>query len=375
MILPLVIASMAVLLTLAYASLLDVRDRSVPVHVWYPLYIVGSIAVIWYLVEIPSGWGTVAGYAALVITLVYGIELDAKDGKVPAHVPVLAIGATALQALAWGFLWSSLGIAAIAGFVVLVGALREGFELTKKASLNEEGLSPFARLFIVWHLPLVVALQALGWAALLLAGKGGLGDLLLLLVALYAGFFLVFAVMNLFGFADAIALICIALFVPRFPFEPLFGYPPLDFLPFSALTNAVILNLVTPVGIFIWNAVKGNRAPFPYTFFGFPVKGDTIEHTYGFVMEEFSEKEGTLGRRWIPVHSALSQMVTAKRVYTKDLKRYPEKYKRELALYRKAGTVWISYGVPFILPILAGFATALLGGDILFTVMGALAGR
>jgi preflagellin peptidase FlaK len=68
-------------------------------------------------------------------------------------------------------------------------------------------------------------------------------------------------------------------------------------------------------------------------------------------------------------------MVTAKRVYTKDLKRYPEKYKRELALYRKAGTVWISYGVPFILPILAGFATALLGGDILFTVMGALAGR
>ncbi|HMA06038.1 MAG TPA: A24 family peptidase C-terminal domain-containing protein, partial [Methanomicrobiales archaeon] len=67
-------------------------------------------------------------------------------------------------------------------------------------------------------------------------------------------------------------------------------------------------------------------------------------------------------------------MVKAKRVYTKDLKRYPEQYKRELALYRKAGTVWISYGVPFILPILAGFAVALFGGDILFTILTAFAG-
>jgi len=67
-------------------------------------------------------------------------------------------------------------------------------------------------------------------------------------------------------------------------------------------------------------------------------------------------------------------MVQAKRVYTKDLKRYPERYRKELALYRKAGMVWISYGVPFIVPILAGFVTALLGGDILFTAMKAVAG-
>jgi preflagellin peptidase FlaK len=374
MILPLVIASIAVLATLAYASLLDVRDRSVPLHVWYPLYIAGSLAVLWYFTG-TSGWGTVAGYAALIVTLVYGIELEAEKGKIPTHVLVLAVCATALQALAWSFLWRSLGIAAIAGFVILIGILWEGYELTKKASLGEEGLSPFSRRFVLWHLPVAVAIQAIGWAALLLAGKGGTGDLVLLLVAVYSELFLAFALMNLFGFADAIALICIALFVPRFPFEPLLGYPPIEFLPFSALTNAVILNLVTPVVIFIWNAMKGNRAPFPYTFFGFPVKGDTIEHTYGFVMEEFSEEEGGPERRFIPVSTALSQMVTAKRVYTKDLKRYPEKYRKELALYRKAGMVWISYGVPFILPILAGFATALFGGDILFSVMGALAGR
>ncbi|MDD1663250.1 MAG: peptidase A24 [Methanomicrobiales archaeon] len=372
MILPLAIASVAVLAVLAYASLLDVRDRSVPVHVWYPLYIAGSLAVIWYLFTIPSGWGTVAGYAALIATLVYGIELDAKDGKIPPKVMALAVGATALQALAWGYLWIRLGPAALAGFLLLTGGLWTGLELERRASLGEDRVPPHTGWFRFWHIPLLVALQGVAWAALLLAGKGGLGDLLLLLVALYSELFLVFAIMNLFGFADAIALICIALFVPQFPFQPLLGYPPLDFLPFSALTNAVILNLVTPVVIFVMNLSKGNHAPFPYTFFGFPVKGESIEHTYGFVMEEFREKEGGLEREFIPVSSALSQMVTAKRVYTKDLKRYPEKYRKELALYRKAGTVWISYGVPFILPILAGFATALLFGDILFSILASI---
>jgi preflagellin peptidase FlaK len=92
-------------------------------------------------------------------------------------------------------------------------------------------------------------------------------------------------------------------------------------------------------------------------------------------MEEFEEKGEELRRRFIPVRVALHQMVKAKRVYTKDLKRHPDRYKRELALYRRAGMVWISYGVPFILPILAGFATALFGGDILFTAMRVIAGR
>src|SRR5512136_4265 len=374
MIVPLVVASVAVLATLAYASILDVRERSVPVRVWYPLYLAGSAAVIWHLFTSGSGWGTLAGYAALIVTLVYGIELEAEDGKIPAKVLLLALGATLLQGLAWGFLWRELGIGAIAGFVLLAVFLWEGLELERRASLDEKTLSPASRRFLLWHLPAIVLLQVAGWGALFLSGRGGTGDLVLVLVALYSLLFLLFAVTNLFGFADAIALIAIALFVPRFPFQPILGYPPLDFLPFSALTNAVILNLVTPVGIAVWNAVKGNRAPFPYTFFGFPVRGDTIEHTFGFVMEEFEETADGLRRKFIPVGVALHQMVKAKRVYTKDLKRYPEQYKRELALYRKAGTVWISYGVPFILPILAGFAVALFGGDILFTILTAFAG-
>ncbi|MDD1670813.1 MAG: peptidase A24, partial [Methanomicrobiales archaeon] len=270
--------------------------------------------------------------------------------------------------------WRTLGIGAVAGFVLLAAALWEGLELERRASLDENSRAPASRQFLVWHLPFIVILETAGWAVLALSGRGAPVDLLLVLVGLYSLLFLLFAVLNLFGFADAIALIAIALFVPVFPFTPLLGYPPLDFLPFSALTNAVILNLVTPLGIAVMNVLKGNRAPFPYTFFGFPVRGDTIENTFGFVMEEFEEKNGELGRRFIPVGMALRQMVKAKRVYTKDLKRYPEQYRKELALYRRAGKVWISYGVPFILPILAGFTVALFGGDLLFTILTAVGG-
>jgi preflagellin peptidase FlaK len=53
-------------------------------------------------------------------------------------------------------------------------------------------------------------------------------------------------------------------------------------------------------------------------------------------------------------------------VYTLAMRRNPEEYTKEMDLYRKAVKVWISYGVPFIVPITAGFITALLFGDIIF---------
>ena len=47
---------------------------------------------------------------------------------------------------------------------------------------------------------------------------------------------------------------------------------------------------------------------------------------------------------------------------------------KELALYKKAGTVWISYAVPFIIPITAGLITAIIFGDFLLAIMTALTG-
>ncbi len=116
--------------------------------------------------------------------------------------------------------------------------------------------------------------------------------LVILLMTVFCGVFYIFARMHLFGGADAWALIFISFCIPTFPFTPLLGNPPLGFLSFSVLINALILNLAAPVGIFIMNIIRGNRAPLMYMFFGFPVNGDRIQDEWGFVMEDFSEKSG-----------------------------------------------------------------------------------
>jgi preflagellin peptidase FlaK len=64
-----------------------------------------------------------------------------------------------------------------------------------------------------------------------------------------------------------------------------------------------------------------------------------------------------------------SMLQGERRLYTKEMGLHPEEYATELALFRRAGTVWISYGVPFIVPITAGLITALLAGDLLFSAM------
>ena len=197
----------------------------------------------------------------------------------------------------------------------------------------------------------------------------------LILTLLFSFLFYLFARFGLFGGADAWALIFLSVLIPTFPLTPLLGIPPLAFFPFSVLINAVLLNLFTPLGIFIFNAKEGNTAPFPYQFLGFPVEGDRISQSSGFVMEEITENGDHLSRRFIGIRESLRGMTSGKgRVYTLALRRNPEKYTHELELYRKAGRVWISYGIPFIVPITAGFFTALICGDIIFYLLTVMMG-
>ncbi len=181
--------------------------------------------------------------------------------------------------------------------------------------------------------------------------------------------------MRLFGGADAWALIFIAFCVPTFPLTPLLDTPPLGFFSFSVLINALILNLAAPVGIFIINVVKKNRAPIQYMFFGFPVSGEKIQDSWGFVMEDFIERNGKVERKFIGFWDSLHRMRSDEgRVYTKDLRERPEEFEKELGVYKKAEKVWISYAVPFILPITVGFISAIILGDFLFAIIKILSG-
>jgi preflagellin peptidase FlaK len=218
------------------------------------------------------------------------------------------------------------------------------------------------------------------WYSVIIAGDISYMLPLIPLILFFSIAFYLFTRFNLMGMADTKALILITILIPCFPVMPLsgypyLGYPPYVFLPFSVLVNSVILNLVLPVGFFFMNIIRGNKAPVPYLFLGFPVPGSRIEEYYGVVMEEFDETDGQFSRRFIGVGAAIRDMLSGgRRVYTKSLKEQPLEYKKELAFYRKAGYVWISYGVPFLIPITAGLLTAIFFGDIISFVTGVISG-
>jgi len=231
--------------------------------------------------------------------------------------------------------------------------------------------------FPTWYPMLAVGIPMAIWFYTSLFFEGSLAPVLyfLLLTGLFSVIFYCFAYFRLFGGADAWALIFLAICLPTFPFEPIGGYPPLGFVPFTVLVNAVVMNLFTPLGIYILNLAGGNQAPFPYRFLGFPVDGTSIEKSFGFVMEDIHEENGMITRRFFTIREALGGIISGEgRVYTKDLRRFPEKFERELYLYRKSGKVWISYGVPFIVPIAIGTGLALVFGDIIFILMRILTG-
>lgn len=227
-----------------------------------------------------------------------------------------------------------------------------------------------------WYPALVIAIPAAVWVyGLILLADWQAAAGCLIMVAIFCGFFYLFADLNLFGGADAIALMIITVCIPFFPIEPYLGSPLHGFFPFAVLTNAVLINIAAPIGILIRNLIQGNRAPLPCLFLGFPVDGEDIQNEFGFIMEDIEEKDGRLVRRFVGFTESLVRIIRReKRVYTKNLRLHPDDYRDELALYRKAGKVWISYGIPFIIPITAGFLIALFMGDVLFVILTILTG-
>lgn len=385
---PMIISAAAVFVTLVYASYLDIRDRRVPFVTWLPMLAVGICCTGIVLWENTGNAGLIAGYVSLVASFLYADYLDNRGRtdspgltgyyRKGSIFPYLAI-VLVLPALSWFLLAPAIIFPLVAWYALFAGILlyvtwmeyQGRFDLPDLP--GKKGPSVMDTIGRWYFLP-VILIYAITSLYLITGGAWTLnGGLFVLLPAVFGGVFYTFGRMHLFGGADAWALTFIAFCVPTFPLTPLFGIPPLGFLAFSALINALLLNLVAPLGIFAVNVLRGNRAPLMYLFFGFPVKGDSIRKEWGFVMEDFEEKDGTLHRKFIGFWDAIRRMyMGGGRIYTKDLREHPEDYADELAMYRRAGTVWISYAVPFIIPILAGFLSAIFIGDFLLAAMTAL---
>lgn len=383
---PVVISAIAVFITLIYTSYLDIRDRRVPFIHWMPMLGVGVCCTGYFLWQTTANASLITGYFALVVSFLYADYLDNRGWTgslgltryyrkeaIFYYLPIVL----ALPALSWFVLVPTINTQLVSAYALFAGIFlyvsymeyTGRFEEDNKNSRKKRDST--AEIIGRWYFILIVIIFAFS-SLFMFFGPSGWGTpaVMILFLSIFCGVFYIFGRMHLFGGADAWALIFISLAVPTFPFEPLLGTPPLGFLAFSVLINALLLNLVTPVGIFLINVARGNRAPVMYLFFGFPVKGESIQKEWGFVMEDFSEDNKVVSRKFIGFWDAIRRMYTAKgRIYTKDLREHPEDFTQELAMYRKAGTVWISYAVPFIIPITAGFVTAILFGDILFALM------
>jgi preflagellin peptidase FlaK len=389
---PMVVSAIAVLATLFYTSYLDIRDRRVPFIHWLPMLGIGTICTGYLLWQTTANLSLIFGYFSLIAGFLYADYLDNrgrtdslgltfyyKKSSIFYYLALVLI----LPALSWFVFAPSVNTQLVPWYAMFAGIFsyisymeyhgrfdeRTQQNLRKKESNIHEAISR-------WYFVLIVIIFAIT-SVLMLYSPGGWGSqsIIILLLSVFSGVFYIFARMHLFGGADAWALIFISFCLPTFPFTPLLGMPPLGFLSFSVLINALLLNLAAPIGIFFMNSIRKNRAPLIYMFFGFPVDGKRIQNEWGFVMEDFEEKKGTVSRKFVGFWDSIRRMYSGEgRVYTKDLREHPEEFQKELALYRKAGSVWISYAVPFIIPITIGLITAIIFGDLLFAFMKVIGG-
>ncbi|HJJ39503.1 MAG TPA: hypothetical protein O0X42_05125 [Methanocorpusculum sp.] len=184
----------------------------------------------------------------------------------------------------------------------------------------------------------------------------------------FAALMAVFAVLGLFGKADAKALILISVCVPVTPFtDSLFPS-----LAVSALINAGVLVLLFAAGCLIYNLVKGNRAPFYLMCSGFPVKGSDILKHHGFIAEEVTETKGELKKTFLKSGASRKALKNHSSLMIKTLRENPDAHKEELARFAKCDKLWITAGIPLILPITIGFVFALFGISVIDAVLGLL---
>ena len=175
--------------------------------------------------------------------------------------------------------------------------------------------------------------------------------------------------LNLFGGADAKALVGIALLIPMNPF---FAAPIPDPFPFAitALFNGTIFSVpVFPI-MFLYNTVKLRpaelRAHLGLAFVGYKRRIDTLvdaKRTFQRLLHAYELDEETGGETLKQVFVLGGLEIDDALIET--LRTYHEQDKID-------DTVWVTPGLPYMLFITAGFFIALVAGNLPFRIMLAL---
>jgi preflagellin peptidase FlaK len=178
-----------------------------------------------------------------------------------------------------------------------------------------------------------------------------------------------------FGGADAKALIAIAIMFPA-PMYPMLQLPGYDFplasgimspvFALAVLGNAVALNLVVPLCMFLFNLTTtpaGELLANPLgAFTGYKARIGELKGKHLRLMHYYDETDNTVNKRWAFKGSEID-----------------DESLDELAKWRDAGKigdkVWVTPKLPFLIPITLGFLAGVFYGDILMQVISTLMGR
>ena len=189
----------------------------------------------------------------------------------------------------------------------------------------------------------------------------------LLLSLVFAVLCWIFAVLGMFGKADAKALVLLSLAVPVTPFAA-WIFPSLAV---SALVNAGILSLAVPLFCLGRNLLKGNRASFWLMCSGTPVPGSSVKDRFGFLAETVTEENGVIKKEFVRVRDSLFSLKSPMR-HTRTFREHPEACADTLRLLERCDSVWVTVGIPLLVPLTAGLVFALFGVsavDILLSLL------
>ncbi|HJJ28453.1 MAG TPA: peptidase A24 [Methanocorpusculum sp.] len=218
---------------------------------------------------------------------------------------------------------------------------------------------------LTWYPAAVVCAVCIIWFWILKFTPAALP--ILILSILIAVLMAAFTIFGLFGKADAKAMILLSIAVPVTPFAA-YVFPSLAV---SSIINAGLIVLLISLVLLLRNLIAKNKAPFWLMISGMPVSGDKITKHFGFIAEKISrDAKGSIAREYVKVSDTVTALKNGLSI--RALREKPEEYAKELALYADAGKIWISYGIPFMIPLTIGYIFALFGFSVVDIVLSAL---
>ncbi len=188
---------------------------------------------------------------------------------------------------------------------------------------------------------------------------------LLTFALIYAFVYILFQ-FGAFGGADAKALMVISLIVPTFPLItlagaslPLQGAPLFDVFAFSVFGNSIILTVVVPVGLFIYNLLhnplrESLRKPL-YMLIGYRTSVSGLGKSHIRMIESYKDTDSGIRFSFTRTGTELTSDVIAE-------------LRGHVRTGKMKDSVWVTPGLPFMIPITAGFITAVVFGDLIFYI-------